>query len=250
MHHKLVGTASGDKGPVFTIYLCWGRCGSCTERDFCLLSLSFLPFLLLIFLRRLPLSEREKKRPEKRREMGNCQAIDAAALVIQHPSGKLERLYWPVSANEVMKTNPGHYVSLIIPLPASEDDQDQDKTKTVRFTRVKLLRPTDTLALGHAYRLVTTQDFTAGFVEVMKVLRAKKFAKTKQKQEVESAEMSQTVSEKQIPGFEAEGKSDKEKKYQVMRHERQRVRTPSMSSAVMRSKSWRPSLLSISEAGS
>lgn len=39
-------------------------------------------------------------------------------------------------------------------------------------------------------------------------------------------------------------------KFQVMRHERQRVRTPSMSSAVMRSKSWRPSLLSISEAGS
>ncbi|KAG6650865.1 hypothetical protein I3843_06G067600 [Carya illinoinensis] len=175
--------------------------------------------------------------------MGNCQAIDAAALVIQHPSGKIERLYWPVSVSEVMKTNPGHYVSLIIPLPASEDDQDQDKTKTVRFTRVKLLRPTDTLALGHAYRLVTTQ-------EVMKVLRAKKFAKTKQRQEVESAEMSQTVSEKQTPGFEAEGKSDKEKKYQVMRHERQRVRTPSMSSAVMRSKSWRPSLLSISEAGS
>lgn len=89
--------------------------------------------------------------------MGNCQAIDAAALVIQHPSGKIERLYWPVSVSEVMKTNPGHYVSLIIPLPASEDDQDQDKTKTVRFTRVKLLRPTDTLALGHAYRLVTTQ---------------------------------------------------------------------------------------------
>lgn len=93
--------------------------------------------------------------------MGNCQAIDAAALVIQHPNGKIERFYWSVSASEVMKTNPGHYVSLIIPLPATEDDhdqdQDQEKNKTVRFTRVKLLRPTDTLALGHAYRLVTTQ---------------------------------------------------------------------------------------------
>ena len=98
--------------------------------------------------------------------MGNCQAIEAAALVIQHPCGKIERLYWSISASEVMRLNPGHYVSLIIPLP-SNDNQDlkNDNTNTnqpkvnttVRFTRVKLLRPNDTLALGHAYRLVTTQ---------------------------------------------------------------------------------------------
>lgn len=88
--------------------------------------------------------------------MGNCQAIDAAALVIQHPSGKIERLYWSVSASEVMKMNPGHYVSLIIPLPVPEEENQQEQ-KTVRFTRVKLLRPNDTLTLGHAYRLVTTQ---------------------------------------------------------------------------------------------
>ncbi|KAF5449849.1 hypothetical protein F2P56_030252 [Juglans regia] len=173
--------------------------------------------------------------------MGNCQAIDAAALVIQHPSGKIERMYWPVSASEVMKTNPGHYVSLIIPLPVPEEENKEQKT--VRFTRVKLLRPTDTLALGHAYRLVTTQ-------EVMKVLRAKKHAKTKQQQQ-ESDGKSQTVPEKQQrSGCEAEGKSDMEKTSQVMKHERQRVRTPSTNSAVMRSKSWRPSLQSISEAGS
>lgn len=90
--------------------------------------------------------------------MGNCQAIDAAALVIQHPSGKLERLYWPVTASEIMRMNPGHYVSLIIPLPVSDHDQDDNPDqKTVRFTRVKLLRPSDTLALGHAYRLITSQ---------------------------------------------------------------------------------------------
>lgn len=82
--------------------------------------------------------------------MGNCQAVDAAALVIQHPCGKLERMYWPIAASDVMKTNPGHYVSLIIPLPENNSDH-------VRFTRVKLLRPTDTLVLGRAYRLVTTQ---------------------------------------------------------------------------------------------
>lgn len=99
--------------------------------------------------------------------MGNCQAIDAAALVIQHPSGRIERLYWPISASEVMRLNPGHYVSLIIPLPASNSNSDHQQegeiqehktsASTVRFTRVKLLRANETLALGHAYRLVTTQ---------------------------------------------------------------------------------------------
>lgn len=98
--------------------------------------------------------------------MGNCQAVDAAALVIQHPNGRIERLYWPVVASEVMRTNPGHYVSLIIPLPQSEEDNREPKT--VRFTRVKLLRPNDTLALGHAYRLVTTQGMVPIFDFLLK----------------------------------------------------------------------------------
>ncbi|EPS67355.1 hypothetical protein M569_07423, partial [Genlisea aurea] len=87
--------------------------------------------------------------------MGNCQAVDAAALVILRPDGKQERMYWPVAASEIMKMNPGHYVSLIIPIQGATDAGGEEKT--VRFTRVKLLRPTDTLVLGRAYRLVTTQ---------------------------------------------------------------------------------------------
>ncbi|CAM8878653.1 unnamed protein product [Rhodiola kirilowii] len=120
--------------------------------------------------------------------MGNCQAIDAAALVIQYPSGRIERLYWQVSASEVMKMNPGHYVSLIIPLSTNEEDEKSDQ-KTVRFTRVKLLKPSDTLDLGHAYRLVTSQ-------EVMKVLRAKKQGQMKRRQH-ELNENIQNVQEKQ-----------------------------------------------------
>lgn len=92
--------------------------------------------------------------------MGNCQAVDAAALVIQHPSGKQERMYWSITASEVMKMNPGHYVSLIIPLPFHDGgEENSDEHRTVRYTRVKLLRPTDTLVLGRAYRLVTTQGW-------------------------------------------------------------------------------------------
>ncbi|KAJ9187616.1 hypothetical protein P3X46_003046 [Hevea brasiliensis] len=187
--------------------------------------------------------------------MGNCQAIDAAALVIQHPCGKIERLYWPISASEVMRLNPGHYVSLIIPLPLS-GDQDKDnshqKKTTVQFTRVKLLRPTDTLALGHAYRLVTTQ-------EVMKVLRAKKHAKMRrqqqQQQRPESVEKPQMASEKKSLDCEAENRpadteKDKEKDHQAIKSERRRPRASSITSTALRSKSWRPTLQSISEAAS
>ncbi|GLT36505.1 hypothetical protein SLA2020_108780 [Shorea laevis] len=172
--------------------------------------------------------------------MGNCQAIDAAALVIQHPCGKIERMYWPVMASEVMRMNPGHYVSLIIPLPVStEENQDQ---KTVRYTRVKLLRPSDTLALGHAYRLITSQ-------EVVKVVRAKKYAKAKAKaQQLESVEKLQEATKNQISGFESGIESNKEKNSQAMKHERRRQRTAPVTSAAMRPKSWRPSLQSISEA--
>ncbi|KAJ8563086.1 hypothetical protein K7X08_031538 [Anisodus acutangulus] len=167
--------------------------------------------------------------------MGNCQAVDAAALVIQHPNGKIDRMYWAVSVSEVMKMNPGHYVTLIIPLPVSGSGNDD---KTVRFTRVKLLRPSDTLVLGRAYRLVTTQ-------EVMKILRAKKHGKmTKKQQEL------QGNTENQRSSCELEARnSEPDKSYQAInKHERQRQR-PGMtnSAAAARSKSWRPTLDSISE---
>ncbi|CAH9093189.1 unnamed protein product [Cuscuta europaea] len=175
--------------------------------------------------------------------MGNCQAVDAAALVIQHPGGKLERMYWPVKASEVMKLNPGHYVSLIIPLPVNDGGgatEEGSVEKVVRFTRVKLLRPTDTLVLGRAYRLITNQ-------EVMKVLKAKKNAKMKKK--ISSEDM-QEDSNKHALRCEVEApNSEREQSNQAKRserHNRLRPGQPSFSRAG--SKSWRPSLQSISES--
>lgn len=109
--------------------------------------------------------------------MGNCQAIDNATLLIQHPSGRVDKLYWPVTANEIMKMNPGHYVALLLTTttlcpptnPSSATASTAKKTDSatsntsgtntmpVRITRIKLLKPTDTLVLGHVYRLITTQ---------------------------------------------------------------------------------------------
>ncbi|KAK4263310.1 hypothetical protein QN277_028742 [Acacia crassicarpa] len=159
--------------------------------------------------------------------MGNCQAVDAAALVIQHPCGKMEGLYSSVTASEVMRMNPGHYVSLIIPL--HQQQQNHQDQNTVRITQVKLLRPNETLTLGHAYRLITTQ-------EVVDVLRAKKHAKTRKPAQAESS-------------VQQEGdNSHTRKPYQARRGERQRVIRANSGSTSVWHKSWRPSLQSISES--
>lgn len=208
--------------------------------------------------------------------MGNCQAVDAAVLVIQHPSGREERLYWPVTARQVMKTNPGHYVSLIIPLPPSpppppppaaavvsrqpnnhntsnsstDPDSSVDGNKAVRFTRVKLLRPTDTLLLGRAYRLITSQ-------EVRKVLRAKKHAKTEENQSSQedflAAEPPPRPREHTAGGeVDARPPSARgsEKTHPEVKQERHRAKKTAKSSTAAKSKSWRPSLQSIKEAAS
>ncbi|CAJ2644960.1 unnamed protein product [Trifolium pratense] len=171
--------------------------------------------------------------------MGNCQAIDAAALVIQHPSGKIERLYWSVSASYVMRANPGHYVSLIMPLPQEQEGHNSNNNevnKAVLFTRVKLLKPEDTLTLGHAYRLITTQ-------EVERVLRVKK--RRTHGKTVEGVEMVEL--EKENSACENEGMLDTGKMYQPMRADRRRLKVGSTNPAALRLKSWRPSLQSISE---
>ncbi|CAN1187603.1 hypothetical protein LINPERPRIM_LOCUS31929 [Linum perenne] len=164
--------------------------------------------------------------------MGNCQAIDAAALVIQHPCGKIERMYWPVLASEIMRLNPGHYVSLIIPLPSPAADQNLQPA-AVQFTRVKLLRPTHTLALGHAYRLVPTQ-------EVVRVLRAKKYAKMKKQLQEETESVEESEKSDSDEGFQ----------FQATKQVKHRRRAAPLNPIVMRSKSWRPTLQSITEATS
>ncbi|GLT72734.1 hypothetical protein SLA2020_446410 [Shorea laevis] len=177
--------------------------------------------------------------------MGNCQAIDAATLEVQHPSGKVDKYYWSVSANEIMKMNPGHYVALLIstdlcpPNNGKEDscaEKNSSNNNQVRVTRIKLLRPTDTLVLGQVYRLITTQ-------EVMKGLWAKKQAKMKKNQS-ESGE-------------KPERRSELEKDNHVSKHERHRssrttttTSSSSTNSATARPRTWQPSLHSISEAAS
>ncbi|XP_073018704.1 uncharacterized protein [Primulina eburnea] len=98
--------------------------------------------------------------------MGNCQAAEAATVVIQHPGNdKVERIYWPVCANQVMNSNPGHYVALI-----------HENAGAPPGRQLKLLRPDDILLLGQVYRLISFEDVLKGFaakkcVEVRKTLQ-------------------------------------------------------------------------------
>ncbi|KAL6498196.1 hypothetical protein OROGR_028593 [Orobanche gracilis] len=98
--------------------------------------------------------------------MGNCQAAEASTVVIQRPGGgnSVERIYWSVRAREVMSSNPGHYVATVVACPATRTEGGAS------VKQLKLLRPDDTLILGHVYRLISFED-------VLKEFAARKSAK-------------------------------------------------------------------------
>ncbi|XP_047316784.1 uncharacterized protein LOC124920353 [Impatiens glandulifera] len=198
--------------------------------------------------------------------MGNCQAIDNAALMIQQPGGgRVEKMYWPVAASEIMKTNPGHYVALLLttttlynphsssstaPAPTTKP-ANASSTAPVRVTRIKLLRPTDTLILGQVYRLISNE-------EVMKGLWAKKYAKMKKKETESGEQREEMIKEKLGCEFDVSAgrirSSGDQKTDQVMKHDERRHhhhRHNKQSSAGAKpSRTWQPSLRSISESTS
>ena len=81
--------------------------------------------------------------------MGNCQATDAARVTIQHPDSKVEHVFWPLNAGDVMAVYPGHYVAIIITSP------NPSTSSSSLVKHLKLLKPDDTLQVGHVYRLVS-----------------------------------------------------------------------------------------------
>ncbi|XP_071733332.1 uncharacterized protein [Rutidosis leptorrhynchoides] len=189
--------------------------------------------------------------------MGNCQAIDNAFLVIQHPNGKSERLYSTISAAAVMKLNPGHYVALLLTTtiysvkPPTTTVNAATKSfgpvtgngQPLRVTRIKLLRPTENLTIGHIYRLVTTQ-------EVMKGLMAKKNGKTSHN--IRKIMPSEELAGKHEP---AAGRSNQPEgthhQIKTSEKDRRRMVIPAKSSAGgMKPRGWHPSLNSIEEASS
>lgn len=97
--------------------------------------------------------------------MGNCQAVEAATVLIQHPGGgRTERAYWALSAGAVMAANPGHYVAAVITAPPTASSG-----ATAPVKHLKLLRPDDTLLLGRVYRLVSFEEVLREFASKRQV---------------------------------------------------------------------------------
>ncbi|XP_042413121.1 uncharacterized protein LOC122002121 [Zingiber officinale] len=158
--------------------------------------------------------------------MGNCQtAADAAAVVIQHPGGKVERLHCPTSAAEVMRSNPGHRVALVTLCAPAEERQDGG-----RVTRVRLLGAKDVLLLGRVYRLVTSQEIAKAH-EKLKKSRAELVRKQGHEQQIR----------------EGTGE-DSETRCEIAKQERGGQRT--ITEVKVRGRHWRPSLQIISEMSS
>ncbi|XP_044401253.1 uncharacterized protein [Triticum aestivum] len=179
--------------------------------------------------------------------MGNCQAAEAAEVIVQHPGGKVERLYWPTPAAEVMKTNPGHYVALVI-LRFSPGDKaaaaaagDEATAAAAvggagvaaKTTRVKLLEPKDVLHLGQVYLLITAEKVT-------KALRARKNDKMRQCEAIKQ----QHDQLRRGDGPE-QGASDKVSRGEKDQHRGSGGAQPAGSG---KGQHWRLSLQSISEA--
>ncbi|RWV81735.1 hypothetical protein BHE74_00016053 [Ensete ventricosum] len=198
--------------------------------------------------------------------MGNCQAAEVATVVIQHPGGRVERLYWPTSAADVMKSNPGYHVALVT-LYVSETKTDGG-AGTLRFTRVRLLKPRDMLLLGQVYRLITSQGsihtasppfpdsllsslISDALPEVAKALRQRKSEKLKKSQaesiRKQQHEQQHGANDQSTDLAREETEEDSDATHQAAHQERDRQKSSTQVAA--RGRHWRPSLQSISEAG-
>lgn len=177
--------------------------------------------------------------------MGNCQAAEAATVVIQHPGNKIERIYWSVSAHQVMDSNPGHYVALIVSSPTLKSENGTP------IKQHKLLRPDDTLLIGQVYRLISFEDVLKEFAskkggKLGKLLKERGDHGIQMKHRDSRASNSKTSTksdfgqiklEQEIQRMGSNGSSSSSNTKSVGRH------------FVGSSGQWRPALQSIAELG-
>lgn len=163
--------------------------------------------------------------------MGNCQASDSASIFVEHPGGKIEKIYWPVSANKVMVSNPGNYVALIL-TGSGKGESDDGAHK-----HLKLLRPDDTLLIGHNYRLVS-------FEEVLMEFSGKSYVKLNK-----LISLQKTKGSNQEPVQPPDSNSVVKDYREVEKEELNLNRAVAFTRSMRRQGQWRPALQSISEIG-
>ncbi|XP_072972011.1 uncharacterized protein [Typha angustifolia] len=181
--------------------------------------------------------------------MGNCQAAETATAVIQHPGGYTERIYWPLTASHVMASNPGHYVAVIVTTAPSNSNNGNSSDAAPAVQHLKLLRPDDTLLIGHVYRLVSFEEVLKVFgskrsVKLSTLLRHERKRKIKQQESDAAGGRGESGSSEMV--MESETQEDK-----VMGLDASNGSTGiATTSRMTRYCQWRPTLQSIAEAGS
>ncbi|XP_038978530.1 uncharacterized protein LOC103721612 [Phoenix dactylifera] len=182
--------------------------------------------------------------------MGNCQAAEAATVVIQHPSERLERVHWQLKANEVMGANPGYYVAVIVTTMSSASNSP--------VRHLKLLRPDDTLLIGHVYHLISFEEVLREFGSRKKV-RLNKFLMSKQENRRKSNNHRERKARGGTDGDIGDGDSNQENSSCSMMVEAKQeeeethqvgnsnIDISSSGGSVSRHRQWRPTLQSIAE---
>nr|CAD1832430.1 unnamed protein product [Ananas comosus var. bracteatus] len=196
--------------------------------------------------------------------MGNCQAAEAvaAAAVIEHPGGRVERVYWTVAASNVMAANPGHYVAVVVVAAprssasgnsssSASSDGDGGTRAAAPVAHVKLLRPDDPLHIGRVYRLVTFEDVLKVFGSRRHVKLSKLIARQERKKKAKLQESDEGG------GGNASNESSSETKMESEKQEDNSFELESdVSGDVMTTYKlskcglWRPTLQSIAEGES
>ncbi|XP_008810101.2 uncharacterized protein LOC103721611 isoform X2 [Phoenix dactylifera] len=189
--------------------------------------------------------------------MGNCQAAEAATVVIQHPSGRVERVYWSLSASQVMAANPGHYVAVIITSTSNSSDSRNSSSSNAPVKHLKLLRPDDTLHIGHVYRLVSFEEVLREFASRRHVRPSRLLVKQKHKPSSKKAAAAASSGQggggpatepESSPATVVESPATAEVEFEELEQRLASNRRTS-SGAAARHGQWRPALQSIAEIG-
>ncbi|XP_072990935.1 uncharacterized protein [Typha latifolia] len=186
--------------------------------------------------------------------MGNCQAAEAATVVIQHPGGKVERVYWSLSASHVMTANPGHYVAVII--TSSSGNGGGGGGAPVKH--LKLLRPDDTLLIGQVYRLVSFEEVLREFSSKRHVKLSRLLVKPKVKSASRRARGDPAADSVTDPTVKAKAMAKEEREAEVEVNESsveldeldsvvQEMDSSSSNRRTASRRYWKPALQSIAE---
>ncbi|KAL8217561.1 hypothetical protein R6Q57_020934 [Mikania cordata] len=189
--------------------------------------------------------------------MGNCQAVDNASFVLQTQNGRAERFYSPISAADIMKLHPGHYVALLLTTTYYSSLRRPPPTTTTDRPITTIQTPINVFVLlALSFSALPTILFLAMLIDssppkVMKGLNAKKNIKLNNHKNFEPSELAR-ISGKSTNCEAAATRSNQSAKssHQMKKSYKHQAAPANSKSSGSKPRGWHPSLNSISETSS